>query len=348
MVHRILLADDHAVVRAGIRNALEGLPDLDIVGEVGDGPSLAPALERWQPDCLLIDVTMPAFDPIAEIRRIRAQYPQLCILVVSAYDDDVYVQGLLGAGVNGYHLKDQPLSDLRLAVTRVLAGERWISSSLVDKLLYPKTTTAVPPLSTRQQDILRLLAEGLDNRAIALRLNLSVKTVENHLTRLYRQLGVQSRLEAATYIHEHPEIIAYSGVPRRQEPAFVEPPQAEQAAILVVDDNGRYRVQLRRIIGKLYPQAMIYEAANTADAVHLAERVALQIAFVDVVLGDEDGLRCTRRLKAQSPATRIILISAYPDREFHRLGLQAGATAFVDKKDLDAATLHQIIADAIS
>ncbi|NJN53446.1 MAG: response regulator transcription factor [Anaerolineae bacterium] len=347
MAHRILLADDHALVRAGISNALAGLPDVQIVGEVGDGPSLAPALEQWQPDCLLIDVTMPDFEPIAEIRRIRARYPRLCILVVSAYDDDVYVQGLLGAGVNGYHLKDQPLSDLRLAVMRVLAGERWISSSLVDKLLHPKIVTAVPALSTRQQDILRLLADGLDNRAISQRLNLSVKTVENHLTRLYRQINVQSRLEAATYVRDHPELLARMGRATQQEPLQIVDPQAEQAVILVVDDNGRYRSQLRRIIGKIFPQTMIYEAGNTADAIHLAARVPPQIAFVDVVLGDEDGIRCTRRLRGQSPATRIVLISAYPDREFHRLGLEAGATAFVDKKDLDAATLQQIIADAI-
>lgn len=345
MTHRILLADDHALVRAGIRNALEGMPDLEIVGEVGDGSALEPALAEWQPDCLLIDVTMPAFEPINAIRRIRARYPRLHILVVSAYDDDVYVQGLLGAGVNGYHLKDQPMSDLRLAVMRVLAGERWISSSLVDKLLHAKRVTAVPPLSTRQQDILRLLAEGLDNRAIAQRLNLSVKTVENHLTRLYRQLDVQSRLEAASHVREHPELLAH--VSPEAETMFIEPPPSKQAVILVVDDNGRYRNQLRRTIGKIFPQTMIYEASNTAEAIHLAARITPQIAFVDVVLGDEDGIRCTRRLRLQSPVTRIVLISAYPDREFHRLGLEAGATAFVDKKDLDAATLQQIIADAI-
>ncbi len=345
MTHRILLADDHALVRAGIRNALEGMPDLEIVGEVGDGASLEPALAEWQPDCLLIDVTMPAFEPINAIRRIRGRYPRLRILVVSAYDDDVYVQGLLGAGVNGYHLKDQPMSDLRLAVMRVLAGERWISSSLVDKLLHARQVTAVPSLSMRQQDILRLLAEGLDNRAIAQRLNLSVKTVENHLTRLYRQLDVQSRLEAATHVRDHPELLAQT--PPESEAMFIDPAPSEQPVILVVDDNGRYRNQLRRIIGKIFPQTMIYEAGNTAEAIHLAAHMTPQIAFVDVVLGDEDGIRCTRRLRIESPVTRIVLISAYPDREFHRLGLEAGATAFVDKKDLDAATLQQIIADAI-
>lgn len=347
---RVLLADDHAVVRAGIRKAIEDLPHLDIIGEVGDGPELNRALDDLQPDCLLIDVTMPDFEPISEIRSIRTRYPQLCILVVSAYDDDVYVQGLLGAGVNGYHLKDQPLRDLRLAIERVLAGERWISSPLLDKLLKPtRPLTNLPHLSPRQKDILRLLVKGADNRSIAHQLNLSIKTIENHLTRLYRQLNVQSRLEAAHFVSEHPDLIAHSGsLDEPAAPAVPLTPPDEKAAILVLDDNKRYRTQLRRMIGRVYPQAIIYEAENSTEALRLAQQIAPCLAFVDVVLGEEDGISCTRQLKGKSPQSRIVLISAYPDREFHRRGLEAGASAFLDKKNLDAATLSQIIHDAIS
>jgi DNA-binding NarL/FixJ family response regulator len=346
---RVLLADDHAVVRAGIRNALEELPNLEVVGEVGDGIQLVQALETLRPNCLLIDVTMPDFEPISTIRRIRIRYPKLCILVVSAYDDDVYVQGLLSAGVNGYHLKDQSLNDLRLAVVRVLSGERWISSPLLDKLLLPQQPAVnFPQLSSRQKDILRLLVDGHDNRAIAHELNLSIKTIENHLTRLYRQLDVHNRLTAVNFVRDHPELIAHTGKTDQKEPMRFELPVAEQAAILVVDDNKRYRSQLRRMISKVQPQAMIYEAGNTAEALHLAEQVVLWIIFVDVVLADEDGIICARRIKSKLPSSRVVLISAYPDREFHRRGLEAGATAFLDKKDLDAATLRQIIEDAIA
>lgn len=345
---RVLLADDHAVVRTGIRTALEDLPNLEIVGEVGDGNELIQALEQLKPACLLIDVTMPDFEPISTIRWIRARYPDLTILVVSAYDDDIYVQGLLSAGVNGYHLKDQPLNDLRLAVTRVLSGERWISSTLLDKLLKPQTVdNHLPQLSSRQQDILRLLVEGLDNRSIAQELNLSIKTIENHLTRLYRQLGVHHRLAAASFVHEHPELLAHSGIMAQNDPVQVQLPVDQQTAILVVDDNKRYRSQLRRMIGKVQPNAMIYEAGNMAEALHLVEKVVPWLSFVDVVLADEDGIICTRRIKSKLPASRVVLISAYPDREFHRRGLEAGAIAFLDKKDLDAATLRQIIQDAV-
>jgi len=346
---RILLADDHAVVRAGIRNALKEIPDLEIVSEVGDGPALFSTLAQTQLDCLLIDVTMPDFEPVTAIRQIRARYPDTKILVVSAYDDDVYVQGLLKAGVDGYHLKDQPLSDLRLAVQRVLAGERWVSSPLVDKLVsYTHAQSPSSGLTTRQRDVLGLLQQGLDNQTIAQRLGLSTKTVENHLTRLYRQLNVQSRLEAVNYAMRHPEVLALAG----QSAALPSPPSEmlvqQRVTMLLVDDNARYRHQLRRMIGKVCPHATIYEAEDIGEAVHLTQRAAPQLALVDVVLGEEDGIRCTRRIKALSSTSRVVLISAYPDREFHRLGLEAGAVAFLDKKDLDAATLRQIIDDTIA
>jgi DNA-binding NarL/FixJ family response regulator len=345
---RVLLADDHAVVRAGIRNALTDMPEIEIIGEVGDGPQLELAIEQLHPDFLLLDVTMPDFEPISTIRRIHTQHPDMRILVISAYDDAVYVQGLLGVGVDGYHLKDQPLQDLPTAVKRILSGERWISSSLMEKLLQPaQSASTFPKFSPRQRDILRLLVKEYDNPKIVQELGLSEKSIDNHLQRLYRHLKVADRQELIAYVIEHPEIIAHAGPQTSYPPSKIEALPAEKSAILVVDDNERYRYQLRKTIGKIFPQAFIYEAESVSEAQDLAKRIFPSLAFVDVVLGDEDGIQCTRLIRAEAPETRIILISAYPDREFHRRGLEAGATAFVDKKDLDAATLFQIITDAI-
>lgn len=346
---RTLLADDHAIVRAGIRNALATLTNLVIMAEVSDGRALETTLATTPLDLLLLDITMPDFEPIVAIRRIRMAYPALKILVVSAYDDDVYVQGLLSAGVDGYHLKDQPLSDLLLAVERVVAGEKWFSSRLVPKLVaYSHQVGQAAQLTARQIDILRLLQQGLDNQAIARQTGLSVKTVENHLTRLYRQLNVQSRLEAVHYLHHHPELLGVRAVNLPPLPEITAAaPLAQEIVVLLVDDNRRYRHQLRRMVAKVCPAAVIYEAENIAGAVDAVTRIAPQLALVDVVLGEENGIRCTQRLKALLPAMRIILMSAYPDREFHRQGLEAGATAFLDKKDLDAAALQQVIEDMI-
>lgn len=344
---RLVLADDHAVVRAGIANALRELPNIAIVGEVGNGRALLAMLNQARPDVLVTDVTMPDFEPISSIRQIREAFPELKILIVSAYDDDVYVQGLLGAGVNGYHLKDQPLSDLRLAIQRVLAGERWVCSPLVDKLVrYRETAVPSVVLTARQRDMLRCLRDGLDNQAIARRTGLSVKTIENHLTRLYRQINVQSRLEAANYLVHHPDALGNTE-PGTSAAAPVHAASGAQLAILVVDDNLRYRTQMRRMLGKTCPAASIYEAENTRTALRVVADTQPQLVFVDVVLGDEHGIETARQIRTLSAATRIVLISAYPDREFHRLGLEAGAVAFLDKKDIDAAALRELVDDAI-
>lgn len=340
-----MLADDHAVVRAGIRKVVEEIPNLEVVAEVGDGPTLLEHLSREHPDFLLVDLSMPDFDPIRTISIIRTQYPAMKILIVSAYDDEFYVHGLLEAGVDGYHLKDQPLSDLKLAIQQVMAGERWISSPLISKLVgggRPAHTTSM--LTARQRDILRLLQEGLDNQSIALEMNLSVKTIENHLTRIYRQLQVQSRLEAVNYVSQHPEVLGVMGQYVLQKKLRKIHP-LKGVAILIVDDNRRYLRQIQRVLGRVCPQAILYEADSIIAAARLAKQIQPQLVFVDVVLGEEDGIRCARRIKAVSEHSRIIMISAYPDREFRRLSMEAGAVAFLDKKDLDVTTLRQVIND---
>ncbi|MCD4672009.1 MAG: response regulator [Anaerolineaceae bacterium] len=345
---RILLADDHAVVRAGIRKTIEEIAGIECVSEVGNGPQVFAALEKNNLDFLLIDVSMPDFEPITAIRKIKMLYPDLKILVISAYDDDVYVQGLLGAGVNGYHMKDQPLNDLKLAVKRVLAGERWITSSLIEKLVVQRQESAsIPNLTSRQRTLLQYLQQGFDNQSIAQETGLSIKTIENHLTRLYRQLGVQSRLEAANYAMRHPQILGSPVQKAALTSLHKMTSSPNKMSILVVDDNARYRKQLHRMLGKLCPSSNIYEAEDIKTAVLVAEQIDLQLALVDVVLGDVDGISCVRRIKKIRPQTRVILISAYPDREFHRQGLQSGAVAFLDKKDLGLSTLRQVLDDVI-
>lgn len=346
---KVLLADDHVIVRAGLRNALASLPELEIVGEVGNGRELTQALETLAVDLLVVDVNMPEFDPVAAVRRIHFEYPALKILVVSAYDDQAYVVGLLAAGVNGYHLKDQPLADLQLAVRRILAGERWISGSLINRLVQSQIAPTSAPatlLTRRQRDLLRLLTLGYDNRRIAQEMELSIKTVENHLTALYRAIGVSSRLEAHNYAMRHPEVLATPGYEVAQ--TSVESEVVNDLTVLVVDDNARYRTQLGKLIGKTCPAASLYEAEDCAEALRWVQQVAPQLVFMDVVLPEGDGIQCARRIKALSTTTRIVLISAYPDREFRRLGLSAGAIAFLDKKDLDAATVRQVVEDVLN
>jgi len=346
----VLLADDHTVVRAGLSNILKNLPDIEIVGEAGNGKELMTTLTKMHVDLLVMDANMPDFEPIPSVMEIKAKYPKLKILIVSAYDDETYVVGLLKAGVDGYHMKDQPLTDLQLAVQRVLSGERWITSSLVGKLANRQPTSTypvnVPWLTRRQRELLQLLTEGADNRHIASTLDISVKTVENHLTALYKILGVDSRLKALNYVLRHPELLATSG----QEMVEKQPHNShasDSLSILVVDDNPRYRQQLCRLIGRIAPTAIIFEADSMAEALRIGEKAQPNLGIIDVVLEDEDGILCASYLKSLSPFTRMILISAYPDREFRRRALSAGAIAFLDKKDLDMASIRQVIEDTL-
>jgi DNA-binding NarL/FixJ family response regulator len=268
------------------------------------------------------------------------------ILVISAYDDDVYVQGLLGAGVNGYHLKDQPLQDLQLALERIIDGERWISSSLVEKLVKPKYSNSdIPDLTSRQREILTLLKQGWNNQKIAYELSLSIKTIENHLTRIYRSLNVQSRLEAVNFANEHPEILGGNSVNQSRLPSGYT--SNKPIDILLVDDNPRFRFQLRRIINKMFPQINISEAESPDEALDALSKKEFALIFLDMILGDQNGIACLRQIKKREKNARIILISAYPDQEFHRQGVSAGATAFIDKKMLDSTTIKQIISDVI-
>ncbi len=346
---RTLLADDHALIRAGLCDALASLPGVEIVGEASNGRELFDCLARLTPDLLVMDVNMPDFDPVGAVQRMHKTYPHMKILIVSAYDDQSYVVGLLSAGVNGYHLKDQPLSDLQLAVGRILAGGRWISDPLLDRLVsqHPEGESArALTLTRRQRELLYLLTKGYNNYKIAITMDLSVKTVENHLTALYRAIGVESRLEATAFAAQHPELLSQMGDHHlTANPAFH--PGAE-FSVLLVDDNPRYRAQLGKLIRRTRPETTIYEAEDILEAVRLSELVRPQLAFIDVVLREEDGIQCARRIKGVSPATRMVLVSAYPDREFRRMGLSAGAVAFLDKKDIDAAAVRLVVEDTLA
>lgn len=343
---RVLIADDHEIARVGICKALAETSDIELIAHVCNGIELMEALSCGTFDFLIMDVSMPHFDPLQTVQLIRMQYPSMFILVVSAYDDDVYVQGLLNAGVHGYHLKDQPLKDLTLAIDRILSGEIWVSGALINKLLSHAYQRPIE-LSPRQVDIARNLSYGLSNKEIAERLTLSIKTIENHLTRLYRQLNVNSRLEAVAYIHENPQILGQRGQVMVKNTANPMLPAQGGLSIIVVDDNQRFRRELCSIVGRNLPAATIYEASNWAELHPLAYQVRPRLIFMDIVLGDEDGISHTRRIKQELHDIKVILITAYPDREFHRLGIESGALAVVDKKDLDTPTIKQILYDTI-
>jgi len=192
---RILLADDHAVVRQGFRMILSAHPDLEIVGEAGNGREAVELAATLRPDVVVMDVAMPELNGIEATRRLTADNPHTRVVALSMHKDSVYVREILRAGARGYLLKDSVADDLVAAVRAVASGEGYLSPGVSNAVLddYRKhVTNPIDLLSSREREVLQMLAEGKTNKEIAVVLNLSVYTVEAHRGRIMEKLNVHS------------------------------------------------------------------------------------------------------------------------------------------------------------
>ncbi len=200
---RVVIADDHTLLREGTSRILETQADIEVVGEAGDGAGAVEAVLRLQPDVALLDVRMPVLNGIDATQRIREQAPNVAVLVLSAYADDEYVSAVIRAGASGYLLKTVRAHELIEAVRRVGMGEVVLHPAVAGKLarLFVKNNTDGAPeehkLTPRELDILRLVCLGRLNKEIAGELSLSIRTVEGHLNAILGKLGARSRTEAA-------------------------------------------------------------------------------------------------------------------------------------------------------
>jgi len=200
---RVLLADDHVMVREGTRRILEREPDLKVVAEAGDGRETVTLVEQLRPDVALVDISMPVMNGIEATRGIKRVAPQTAVLILSAYEDDEYVFAVLEAGAAGYLLKNARSSELIDAVRKVYQGKSVLHPAIAKKVLSrvresaaPANEPAAEALTERELDVLRQAARGLSNRQIAAQLALSPRTVQAHLANIFGKLQVASRTEA--------------------------------------------------------------------------------------------------------------------------------------------------------
>jgi two-component system response regulator NreC len=198
MVIRVLLADDHTLVREGIRMCLEALGDIAVVGEAADGKAAVELALALEPDVVLMDISMPVLSGIEATARIKKERPTVQVVGLSMYDNEEYVTRLLQAGASGYVLKRSAATELAAAVRAAHDGEAFLYPSIARRVIddYLRRLDRMPAaagLTPREREILGHIVEGLTNREIAERLTLSVKTVENHRTNLMAKLDAHDR-----------------------------------------------------------------------------------------------------------------------------------------------------------
>jgi DNA-binding NarL/FixJ family response regulator len=199
---RVMLADDHALVREGTRRLLEAEGDVEVVAEAANGEEAILAVQHLHPDIAIIDIAMPGIGGIQATREIKARCPETAILILSAYDDEPYLIALLEAGAAGFLLKNVHGQELINAIRAVSRGESVLHPVLAEKMMRRLSSQANPTarasdlLSDRELDVLRLAARGLPNKEIARRLGLSIRTVHSHLANIFTKMQVGSRTEA--------------------------------------------------------------------------------------------------------------------------------------------------------
>jgi DNA-binding NarL/FixJ family response regulator len=201
---RIVIADDHAIVRQGTRSLLERENDMEVVGEAGDGEEAVKIIEHLKPDVAILDIAMPKLNGIEVTKQIKPKQPSTAVLILTAYDDDVYVFKLLEAGAAGYLLKDVNSREVVDAVRAVYAGESVLHPVIARKVVSrfrPSSSDAAKEkpsleLSEREMEVLKLAAKGMSNSDIADALFINIRTVQGHLTSIFNKLSVGSRTEA--------------------------------------------------------------------------------------------------------------------------------------------------------
>ena len=201
---RIFIADDHNVVRAGIKLLIDSQPDMGVIGEAGDGESAFRQARVLNPDVVVMDISMPQLNGLQATERLKELCPQIKVVVLSAYEDEAHIRQLLASGASGYVLKRAIAEELTMAIRTVARGGVHLDSSIAGKVVggyvNPVTVqTGDASLSPREKEVLMLIAWGHTNREIAQKLHLSVKTVEGHKSRLMIKLNFQSRADLVRY-----------------------------------------------------------------------------------------------------------------------------------------------------
>ncbi len=205
---RVLLADDQSIVREGLASLLQTKPDIEVIAEADNGKIAVMRSLELKPDVVLMDIRMPIMDGVAAIRALTQQAPEIKVLVLTTFDDDEYVTQAMACGAKGYLLKDTPSEELAQAIRSIYKGYTQLGPGLWEKVnaganTKVKTPPEIAELSTREQEVLNLIAQGYSNREIAEELYITERTVKNHVNSILRRLNLRDRTQAAIFVYNN-------------------------------------------------------------------------------------------------------------------------------------------------
>lgn len=195
---RILLVDDHPVVRAGIRGMLSGIDGFEVIGEAANGKEALSRADRFRPDVILMDLRMPEMDGVEAIKTLRGDRSHAQVLVLTTYDTDAEILHAIEAGATGYILKDAPPDEIARAIRATAQGQSWLSPAVASRLMHQVRAPASSILSAREREVIQHVARGKNNKEIAATLFVSEATIKSHLIHIFRKLDVTDRTSAVT------------------------------------------------------------------------------------------------------------------------------------------------------
>jgi two-component system response regulator NreC len=202
---RIMLAEDHLTVREGIKLLVNAQPDMEVIGEVGDGSAALKEVQKLHPDIIVMDISMPELNGLKATKKLKQVCPDVKVLTLTRHTDDAYLQQLIEAGASGYVLKQSAPSELIRAIRSIAEGNSYLDPSLTNKLFGGYASRSAlrgerkSELTDREAEALRLIAWGYSNKEIAARMNVSVKTIEAHKANAMRKLDMRSRIDIVRY-----------------------------------------------------------------------------------------------------------------------------------------------------
>jgi len=337
----ILIADDHVMVRQGLRSLLESEPSFSVIGETGDGLDCVRRVEELKPNVLILDLNMPGLSGFEVISQVTRRVPQTLIVVQSMFTQEAYVRRAMENGAKAFVVKDDSAEALIRAVRDVVAGRTFLSKSVLQKTSCRVGEPDDPydTLTEREREVLSLISDGLAGPDIAERLFISKRTVDKHRSNLMEKLNIHNERSLVRFALER-GITLPSGESAIETVGLSV--RSESISTLVVDDNDEFRTQLIRFLETFGFFTVVGSASDGGAAIEAASKLHPELVLLDIRMKPVDGLTALPTIKSVSPETHVIMLSLLNESVYTERALTEGASGFIAKSELLECLLPEV------